>query len=174
MIFLSNLLLLVLAASTTNNAVATSSAFDEQQPDGIVNVKREPAAQTSLRGPNAIGRDLKNTKSDVFVHECNKYDDNSDARKLCKLILASNKGNGKKSGAENQIVKTIDEMNDPLLVVAVIEAAGLSLSDPLLRGKYANGIFATCLLVCPKSTHANTICTPFNFSFLHAPKAIKI
>ena len=89
----------------------------------------------SLFDPNNIND--RALKSDAQVHKCNdKYGPSSKEQYLCKHIVAIlNNGNGNNVGVVENIGKAIDEIYDSVVVVDIIETAGLSLEDVLLLGK---------------------------------------
>lgn len=124
MLFLSLLLLLVLATSS-NNVVAASISDEQLLPEQLEDMVNdiEPA------GDN--GRELKNDLHSLRRRKDILFDDapGSKEQHLYNLLLAARNGKGNKSGVVKNIVKIIDEINDPNVVVRAIEAAGLSPID---------------------------------------------
>ena len=158
MLFLSRLLLLVLATSS-NNVVSASVSDEDLLPEQLEDMVNdiEPAGSTSLRGHEDNGRELKNNPHAVRSHEkwlrgyhkyasyrgCIAiYTNDKTAQRLCHELFAAVHGKGDKSGVIKNIIKTIDDINDPNVVVDIVGGMDISLSDIRSLGKCSDNISA--------------------------------
>ena len=127
--------------------VCSASASDKQLQH---NRNNDPTTKTASTGP--LRRHLNNRQrvhKSLFVDKaaatvsavasetkpCQAYDPSSKVQYLCKQIEAyTSNGSGNKSGVVKNICKAIDEIYDSVIVVDVVETAGLSLDDVLALG----------------------------------------
>ena len=139
-------------------AVATSSSVPDDQ--AAVDVDAGPSLRRGLK-KNFLRTNIFDTETDTAIasnsasssessspNPCKKYAPSSDERKLCILLRSyftkdeeseesEQSEESDSSDDKSGICKKIDEIYDSIIVVDVIETAGLTLDDVLALSKYS-------------------------------------